>query len=144
MAPTVPGAVAIPLMLLAGESSPAGRLQTGLARKDPYGCYVSCSTMGFCPPKADASPPKADASFLQLSEAPSIPATPAAPAPRAGPTLPLSPAKPNSMGFAFPMLMFMGAKKQRAVGSRSTAQYSSCMQTCAAQLGCSSPPDLGL
>lgn len=137
MAPTVPGAVAIPLMMMAGKSPPAGRLQTGLARKDPYGCYVSCSTMGFCAPKADAS-------FLQLGDAPTIPATPAAPAPRAGPALPLSPGKPSSMGFAFPMLMFMGAKKQRAVGAKSNAQFSSCMQTCAAQQGCSSPPDLGL
>tara|TARA_B110001452_G_scaffold168150_1_gene140528 strand:+ start:258 stop:668 length:411 start_codon:yes stop_codon:yes gene_type:complete len=135
MAPTVPRAVAMPLMaMMAGKSPPAGRLQTGLARKDPYGCYVSCSTMGFCPPKADPA-------FLQLGDAPTIPATPAAPAPRAGP---LSPATPQgSMGFAFPMLMFMGAKKQRAVGSASTAQFSSCMQTCAAQQGCNSPPDLG-
>ena len=123
-APTTPRQT-IPMQMMQGKAGPAGRLRTGLARKDPYGCYVSCSEQGFCPPKA---------SLLQVAEA-----VPLAPAPRVGPALP---AKPNSMGFAFPMLMFMGARKQRAVGASSNAQFSSCMQTCAAQLGCAAPPDL--
>ena len=67
--------------------------------------------------------------------APLNPWMPLAPAP------PLVPAGGDYMGFVYPMLMFMGAKKHKIGGMGASPMLAGCVQTCQAQLGCGEMPE---
>ena len=47
----------------------------------------------------------------------------------------------QNMGFVYPMLMFMGAKKHKIGGMGASPMLAGCVTTCQAQLGCGEMPE---
>ena len=65
---------------------------------------------------------------------------PLAPQPPLVPASPMAPSG-DALGFVYPMLMFMGAKKHKLGGMGASPMLAGCTQTCQAQLGCGELPD---